>query len=273
MIPEDTGVMDLQKEYDNRGKVPEAQAIIDRWRGDAAAFRLSHPVTELDLPYGPGERQAIDLFWPDAARTAPIALFVHGGYWAALDRTVFSHLAAGLLAHGVAVAMPSYDLCPAVSLETLVGQVRAAAAFLARRHGQAMLATGHSAGGHLAAMLLATDWTAHGLPRGTIRAALPISGLFDLQPLLSTTVNGPLQLDLGTARRLSPIHLPAPGLRIHAVVGGEEGAEYTRQSRSIAEAWAGTWEALPGENHFSIVRHLADPASALVATALRLAST
>lgn len=264
--------MDLQAEYDNRGKVPEYPAILEGWRRDAAVFRVAHPVAELDVSYGPGARQAIDLFWPDAGRAAPIALFVHGGYWAAMDRTVFSHLAQGPLAHGVAVAMPSYDLCPQVDLPTLVGQVRAAAAFLARRHGRAMLAMGHSAGGHLAAMLLATDWGAHGLPRGTVRAALPISGLFDLAPLLHTTVNGPLGLDEAGARALSPLYMPAPRLRLHAAVGGEEGAEYTRQSRSIAEAWGGSWEALAGMNHFTVVTPLTDPGSALVRTALGLLS-
>jgi arylformamidase len=266
----DARAMDMQAEYDNRAKVPEFQDILDGWRRDAAAFRSSHPVAELDVPYGPGARQALDVFWPDASRAAPIALFVHGGYWAMLDRSVFSHLAAGLLAHGVAVALPSYDLCPQVSLQTLVGQVRASAAFLARRHGRALLATGHSAGGHLAAMLLATDWPAHGLPRGTVRAALPISGLFDLLPLLQTTVNGPLGLDEATAHRLSPIHMPSPGLPIHAVVGSTEGLEYTRQSRAIAEAWGGTWEAAEGANHFTVVMPLADPDSALARKALAM---
>ena len=262
--------MTMQAEYDNRGKVPDSPAIIEGWRRDAAQFRAAHPVAELDLAYGPGPRQAIDVFWPDAARAAPLAVFVHGGYWAAMDRTVFSHFAAGLLARGVAVAMPSYDLCPQVSLATLVGQVRAAAAFMARRHGRAVLALGHSAGGHLAAMLLATDWGQHGLPRGTVSAALPISGLFDLLPLLETTVNGPLGLDAAAARALSPLFMPKPGLPLHAVVGGEEGAEYARQSRSIAEAWGGSWEAMPGANHFSVVEPLADPDSALVRAACRL---
>ncbi len=262
--------MDMQAEYDNRGKVPDADAIIAAWHRDAAQFRVAHPVAELDLAYGPGERQAIDLFWPDAGRAAPLAIFVHGGYWQMMHRTVFSHLAAGLLARGVAVAMPSYDLCPQVSMATLVGQVRAAAAFLARRHGRSMVAIGHSAGGHLAAMLLATDWSQHGLPRATVRAALPISGLFDLEPLLETTVNSPLHMDRATARALSPVHMASPGLPLHAVVGGEEGAEYTRQSRSIAEAWGGTWEALPGMNHFTIVTPLTDPNSRVVQTVLRM---
>jgi arylformamidase len=133
-----------------------------------------------------------------------------------------------------------------------------------------MLATGHSAGGHLAAMLLATDWAAHGLPAGTVKSALPIAGLFDLPPLTHTSVNNALGLDEAEARRLSPLFLPSPGLPIHAVVGGLEGAEYTRQAGSIAHAWGGTWEAAEGMNHFTVVSPLADPSSPLVAAALRL---
>jgi arylformamidase len=262
--------MDLEAEYNNRAKVPNNADIREGWARDAAAFREGHPHSELDLAYGPGERQALDLFWPGAAREAPLAMFVHGGYWQALDRKMFSHLARGLLAHGVAVAMPSYDLCPNVTLSVLVEQVRDAAAFLARRHGRAMLASGHSAGGHLAAMLLATDWRSRGLPAGTVKAALPISGLFDLPPLTHTTVNHALGLDEAEARRWSPVFLPSPRLPIHAVVGGTEGAEYTRQSQKIAEAWSGTWEAVDGQNHFTVVGPLADPGSPLVARALTL---
>ena len=136
-----------------------------------------------------------------------------------------------------------------------------------------MLATGHSAGGHLAAMLLATDWAARGLPRPAIRAALPISGLFDLPPLTHTTVNDALGLDEAEARRLSPLFLPRPDGVLHAVVGGEEGIEYTRQSRSIAEAWGGTWEALPARNHFTVVEPLGEPGSELVRAALKLERT
>ena len=262
--------MDLQAEYNNSGKVPNAPEIRAAWIRDAAAFRSSHPYADLGLSYGPTPRQALDLFWPGALREAPLAVFVHGGYWQLLDRSVFSHLAKGLLAHGVAVALPSYDLCPTVPMAVVVEQVRDAAAFLARRHGRPMLAIGHSAGGHLAAMLLATDWAARGLPAGTVKAALPISGLFDLPPLTHTTVNDALGLDEAEARRLSPLFLPPPGLPIHAVVGATEGAEYTRQTRSIAEAWGGTWEPAEGANHFTVVEPLADPGSTLVATALRM---
>lgn len=265
--------MDLQAEYDNRAKVPDAAEIVAGWERDAAAFRASHPHSELGLAYGPTPRQALDLFWPGPARDAPVAMFVHGGYWQRLDRSLFSHLARGLLAHGVAVALPSYDLCPAVSLGALVEQVRDAAAFLARRHGAGMLAIGHSAGGHLVAMLLATDWAARGLASPAVAAALPVSGLFDLPPLTHTTVNDALGLSEAEARRLSPLFLPRPAGRLHAVVGGEEGVEYTRQSRSIAEAWGGSWESLGGRNHFTVVAPLVDPESGLVKVAIKLLSS
>ncbi|MCW3473510.1 alpha/beta hydrolase [Limobrevibacterium gyesilva] len=255
---------DNEAEYNNRAKVPEHPAIMAGWARDAAAFRAAQAHAELDLSYGPTPRQAMDLFWPGATHDAPIALFIHGGYWQALDKSMFSHLARGLLAHGVAVAVPSYDLCPQVTLTELTEQLRDAVAFLHRRHARRLLATGHSAGGHLAAMLMATDWPARGLPADLVPAGLPISGLFDLPPLMRTSVNAALRLDEAEARRLSPMFMPHPGGRIHAIVGADEGAEYLRQSRGIAEAWGGTWEALPGHNHFTIVGQLADPGSAMV---------
>jgi arylformamidase len=262
--------MDLQAEYDNGAKVPSYPAIAERWLCEAASFRATHPHAELGLSYGPGERHALDLFWPSTRRDGPLAVFVHGGYWQRSHRLAFSHLAQGLLTHGVAVAMPSYDLCPSVSLATLIEQVRDSVAYLHHRLGRRFLATGHSAGGHLAAMLMATDWPAHGAPAGLVPASMPISGLFDLEPLTATSVNLALGLDVAEARRLSPVLMPAPGGHIHALVGGDEGCEYTRQSRSIAEAWGGTWASLPGEHHFSIVEQLQDPGSAMVAKALEL---
>ena len=260
--------MDLEAEYDNSGKVPDAPAIVAGWQRDAAAFRAAHRFADLGLPYGPTPRQTMDVFWPDGARTAPLALFIHGGYWQRMDRADFSHLAAGLLGHGVAVAMPSYDLCPAVRIGEIVAQMRAAAAFLFHRHGRRLLAIGHSAGGHLAAMLLATDWPARdpALPADLVHAALPISGLFDLAPLLHTQVNDAVRMDAAEAAANSPLGL-RPNGRVHAVVGGTEGTEYTRQSRSLAEAWGGSWEAVPGANHFTVVMSLAAPDSALVARA------
>jgi pimeloyl-ACP methyl ester carboxylesterase len=145
------------------------------------------------------QQAALDLFWPDAVRQGPVVVFVHGGYWQRSHRLAFSHLAQGLLAHGVAVAMPSYDLCPGVTLSQLVEQVRDSVAFLHRRLGRRFLATGHSAGGHLTTMLMATDWRARGVPDGIVPAGMPISGLFDLEPLIQTTVNTAVGLDAAEA--------------------------------------------------------------------------
>ncbi|MCX7381804.1 MAG: alpha/beta hydrolase [Alphaproteobacteria bacterium] len=251
----------LEAEYNNTLKVPEAGAIAAAWVRDASAFRAAHDHAEFGVAYGPSERQAMDIFWPGTARTGPLAMFIHGGYWQRLDRSFVSHFAAGLNAHGVAVAMPSYDLCPQVSLADLTGQLRAAARFLHARHGRLDLAIGHSAGGHLAAMLLASL---------LVPAAMPISGLFDLRPLVHTTVNDGVRFDRAEAWRLSPLALPRPPGRLHALVGGAEGGEYANQSRRLARAWGGAWRVLAGHDHFTIPGDLARPDSAMVEAALRL---
>lgn len=265
--------MDLEAEYNNRARVPEHPALIAGWQRDAAAWRAACPRAELDLAYGPGEREKLDLFHPGAGDGAPLVLFIHGGYWKALDRSFASHCARGLNLRGVAVAVPSYDLCPAVPIARIVEQMRAAAAFLWRRHRRPILAAGHSAGGQLAAMLLATDWPAldPALPDGLVHAALPISGVFELEPLLATSVAEGLNLTPDTARALSPRFLSRPGRPIHCVVGGAESGEYIRQSRDMAAAWGGSFEALPGADHFRVIAPLADADSPLAQHAERLA--
>ncbi len=267
--------MDLEAEYDNRARVPEHPAHLAGWQRDAAAWREACPRAELALPYGGRERERLDLFHPAAeAGDAPIAIFVHGGYWQALDRSFASHCARGLNLRGVAVAVPSYDLCPAVPLAAIVAQMRQAVAFLHRRTGRRMLAIGHSAGGHLAAALLATDWRGidPGFPPDLVRAALPISGVFEIAPLLATRIGTALQLTPAQARDLSPRFAAPPGLPIHCLVGGAESGEFLRQSREMAEAWGGHFEAAPGADHFTVIAPLADPGSELVAHATRLAS-
>ena len=265
--------MDLQVEYDNRARVPEHPEILAGWARDAASFRATWAEAELGLAYGPGERERLDLFRPGPGPSWPVALFVHGGYWQALDRSAFSHMARGMLAHGVAVAVPSHDLCPSVPLGRIVEQIRAAAAFLYRRLGRRILATGHSAGGHLTAMLMATDWRAMdpALPPDLVPAGLPISGIFELEPLLPTTIATALQLTPPEARALSPRFLPCPGGALHVVVGGAESAEFLRQSRDFAIAWGGHFEVLADRNHFTVLDPLTDPASPLVACVAALA--
>jgi arylformamidase len=265
--------MNLEAEYNNRARVPDHPRHIEGWARDAAAWRAACPQAELGLAYGPGEREKLDLFLPGDAADAPLALFIHGGYWKALDRSFASHCARGPNGRGIAVAVPSYGLCPSVSIATIVDQMRAAALFLWRQRRQRMLAMGHSAGGHLAAMLLATDWAALDptAPPDLVHAALPISGVFELAPLLSTSVAEGLNLTAETAQALSPRYLPCPARPLHCLVGGEESAEYLRQSRDMAMAWGGRFEASPGADHFTVIAPLADPDSGLSRTAEQLA--
>jgi arylformamidase len=262
--------MDLEADYNNRARVPEHPAILAAWQRDAAAWREACPRVTLGLAYGAGERERLDLFGPEEP-AAPLALFIHGGYWKALDRSFVSHCARGLNGRGVAVAVPSYDLCPAVTIGAIVEQMRECCAMLWRLRGQRILAMGHSAGGQLAALLLATDWPARGLPAGLVRAALPVSGVFELEPLLATSVAEGLRLTPETARALSPRFLPSPGRPIHCVVGGAESDEYLRQSRDMAAAWGGSFAAIPGANHFTVLAPFADPASDVVLRAESLA--
>lgn len=253
--------MNLEAEYNNRARVPGHPAIIAGWMRDAEAFRTAHPPET--LTYGPGLRERMDLFLPADIRG--VAMFFHGGYWQAMDRSAVSHCAAGLLARGVAVACPSYDLCPAVPLGRIVEQAEAAARALHARLGRPMVVSGHSAGGHLAAMLLAR------LPARMVAAAVPISGLFWLEPLIPTSINLALGFDAPAARALSPALLPSPGRTLHTVVGGAESDEFLRQSAEFAALWGGTSEALPGLDHFTILSPLPDAQHPLTMSVARLA--
>ncbi|MBR0683125.1 alpha/beta hydrolase fold domain-containing protein [Roseomonas eburnea] len=265
--------MDAEAEYNNRARVPDSAAIIARWMRDAATFRTTWASKRLDVRYGDTEPERLDLFLPEAGGPCPLALFIHGGYWQALDRTSVSHFARGLLLRGVAVAVPSYGLCPAVPLATIVEQMRRAAAVLCMTTRQRMLAVGHSAGGQLSALLQATDWPgfAQGLPTGIVPAALPISGVFELEPLLPTSIARALNLTPEAAHALSPRWLPPPGGELHTVVGGAESPEFLRQTRDFAAAWGGTAEEIPLANHFTVLDPLTDPDHPLSARAADMA--
>jgi arylformamidase len=250
--------VDYVGEYDNRARVPEHPAHFAAWAQDSADWRAEHP--PLDLAYGTGEREHVDLF--EAAGSGPAVLYIHGGYWQAMDRASSSVCARGLNLAGVSVGVAGYDLCPAISIAGIVAQMRAAARALSNHTGKPLVVAGHSAGGHLAACLLALE--------PEVRAACSISGLFDLRPLIGTPLNKALALDEAEAVRQSPLFwAPPQGKVLDAFVGGAESGEYHRQSRSIVEAWgeAGTkarYEAVAGANHFTVLAPLADPDSAMV---------
>jgi arylformamidase len=270
-----TGDVDYEVEYNNRARVPENPAIIAGWAKDAAAYRERH--VPRSIPYGPGARHRIDFFSGD--REGPVVVFIHGGYWQALDSSFFSHLAGGLNAHGISVAIPSYDLCPSVTVDDIIQQMRAASRALARL-GQPLVMSGHSAGGHLAACMLATDWPAFdaSLPENPVVAAYTISGLFDLGPLVDTSINKAMGLDHAAATAASPLFWNAPVRgSLDAVVGENESAEYFRQSRTIVERWSAVGMAtrfgtVPAANHFTAIAPLADPDSPMVLRLKQLAT-
>ncbi|MDQ2953447.1 MAG: alpha/beta hydrolase [Pseudomonadota bacterium] len=267
--------IDYEVEYNNRARVPEHAAIFERWQKEAAAYRdeaSREKRAELGLSYGPSQRQTLDIFAARDAAKAPLALFIHGGYWRSLEPRIFSHMARGLNARGIGVAVAGYDLCPQVKIGQIIEQVRQATLLLHRRFNKRITVYGHSAGGHLAACLLATDWKALDpkAPADLVLAAYAISGVFDLAPLIGISMNQDLRLDEQQARAASPIFWPPPtGGRLDAVVGGLESSEFLRQSHIIAEAWRQSgaetrYEAVPRANHFTVIDPLADANSEMV---------
>src|SRR6201984_647563 len=244
-------------EYNNRVRVPENPALMAGWARDAAAYCAQ--CSPRVMSYGPSARHKIDFFAGDTE--GPIVVFIHGGYWQALDGSSFSHCARVLKIHCIGCAVPTYDLCPAVTVENIIEQMRAATCALAKL-GQRLVISGHSAGGHLAACMLATRWPAvdAALPQDLVIAAYAISGLFDLIPLVGTSINKALRLDDASAKAVSPrFWTPPRGAGLDAVVGERESAEYFRQSRSIVEQWGGAGVATQfglaaAANHFTRTR-------------------
>ena len=276
--------IDYETEYNNRARVPEHAEIFLRWAREAESYRadlLKAGRAELELAYGDTPRQTLDLFFPQSADQAPLAMFVHGGWWRSLESSSFSQMARGLNTRGIAVAVAGYDLCPIVTIADIVDQIRRACAFLWQRYGRRMLVYGHSAGGHLTACMVATNWQSlyPKAPADLVPAGYAISGIFDLSPLTGISVNQDLRLDAESAHRLSPLFWPLPpGRTLDAAVGALESDEFKRQSQSIVEAWrrAGAqtrYDEVAGVNHFTVIDALADPQSAMVARVAELAQS
>lgn len=276
-------ITDLEAEYDNRARVPEHPQILERWLKEASDYReecLSENRATLDIPYGPDGRHTYDLFKAvrDAVPAQKMALFIHGGYWRALDKSYFSHVTRSLTARGFDVASTNYRLCPTVTVSDIIEDVRAVAQHLYKTHGRKIVPYGHSAGGHLVSSLLATDWTTYGLPEDLTDAGMVVSGLYDLTPLLSISVNEDLHLDENSARAASTQFWPDISIRDLAIVaGGDETAAFVGQSTGLHDEWAEkcekvTLDIVDGANHFTIVDPLADPHSPMSRRLAELAS-
>ena len=269
-------------QYDNRSRVPEAATVLlPRW-AEASALSRNRMTCLLDEPYGDAPGETLDVF-PARAPGAPVLVFIHGGWWRALDKSDHSFVAPSFVQAGAMVVVPNYSLCPVVTIEQIALQTTRALAWAwrnAARFGGArsrIVVVGHSAGGHLAAMLLACRWktVADDLPPRLVHGALSISGLFDLEPVRQTPfLAADLQLTPAAVRRLSPAFFPRPRGPLAALVGGLESEEFIRQNQLIRDQWGPSTvpvcEVLPGLNHFTVLHDLVDPAGRAHQHALRL---
>jgi len=266
---------ELDAAYDNSAAVTDSAAWLAQWAARSAALRARQPEL-LDLPYGPGDRTRLDIF-RCGQNNAPLFVFVHGGYWQRNSKAVFSCMAEGLLAHGVDVALPGYTLAPEASLTQIVGEIRAAIRWL-RNDGAALnvaqgrlMASGWSAGGHLAASCL-------DMPE--VNAVLAISGIHDLAPVAACHLNDALRLLPGEIASLSPINnlsrrTSGKSTPLALAWGTHELPELQRQSGAFARACAAVSRPcvtapIVGANHFTILQELVRPDGALTALALDL---
>src|SRR3954471_14747529 len=274
--------IDYEVEYNNRARVPEHPQIFERWVREGAAYRneaTKEGRAEIGLKYGPSPRQTIDIFRPRGGGSGPLVLFIHGGYWRSLEPSSFSQVARGMNAHGVTVAVSGYDLVPQITIGQIIEQTQAACLHLWKKLGQRIMVSGHSAGGHLAACMMATDWKKldASAPADLAPVGYAISGLYDLEPLLHLATNADFKLDAAEARRISPLFWPVvKGRVLDAVVGAAESSEFLRHSKTIADGWREKgvetrYEALPGMNHFTVCDAMTDPTSAMTKRLVELA--
>lgn len=270
----------LDAEYNNSEKVPDAADKLQKYADMSAELR-SQLAGRLGVAYGPDQEEVLDIFpaleaAKGPASPAPIQVFIHGGYWMKMTKDDFSYVARAFAPKGCATVVINYALIPAVGMDELVRQCRAALAWTHRNAASIggdpdrIFISGHSAGGHLVAMMMATDWLEFDdlsptLPRDLIKGGCGISGLYDLEPIRLCYLNEVLTLTGIEAARNSPVQMkPGGSGKLLLTVGGEEGPEYRRQSEDLAAAWRGHGvdvevAVLEKQNHFTIVEQLSDP--------------
>lgn len=269
------------REYNARAMVPDHARYFERWSQLSARARGTM-TCYLDREYGPAPGERLD-FFPARKGDGSVLMFIHGGYWRSLDKADFSWLAPAFIDAGVSLAVVNYDLCPKVTVEEIVRQMLRASSWLylhAEEYGadcDRLHVAGHSAGGHLTAMMMCALWPVLDarLPRDLFKGGLAISGLYDLRPLvMADFLNVDLRLDEAAALKVSPAFMP-PATRAPIVtcVGGAESSEFKRQNAFLAERWRSAVAAdvaMPGHNHFSVMDELGNHSSALFAGARRM---
>ena len=273
----------LDAQYNNRARVSGALGILGRWAKASAAARDGSPGKVLDVAYGDGPNETLDIF-PCTTPGAPVLFFIHGGYWRALDKSDHSFVAPAFVARGATVVVPNYALCPSVTIEDIVLQMVRALAWTWRHIAQyggdptRIGVVGHSAGAHLAAMLLSCRWKQVGddLPSLPFAGALAISGLYDLEPVrLTPFLKDDLRITPSQVTRASPAFFPRPKAgKLFAVAGGDESEEFLRHNQLIRDQWGPTavpvCETVSGTDHFTVLETLVEPQSRLHDLALRL---
>lgn len=259
----DPAALDLDRDYQNGAFIPGSEDLPQRLAAAALSFRQALGArARLGLAYGPGPRQALDLFLPDAPPRG-LMVFVHGGYWHLFGRESWSHLAAGALARGWACAMPSYTLAPQARIAQMTAEIATAITRAAAEVAGPVVVTGHSAGGHLAARMACADQSV------AVARVVPISPLAELWPLRHTAMQADLRIDAAEALQESPArHALRAGVQAHVWVGGQERPAFLWQARTLSESWACPWTVEAGRHHFDIIDGLLQPESPLMRACL-----
>ncbi|MEQ1807548.1 MAG: alpha/beta hydrolase [Burkholderiaceae bacterium] len=259
----------LDRQYNNRALVPEHGEIFERW-SRASALAREKSVCQIDLRYASGPNETLDVFVP-RIENAPILVFIHGGYWRSLDKRDVSFVAPSFVQDGAMVVVPNYALCPAVTIDEMTLQLVRSIEWVYRHAASygadpaRIVVVGHSAGGHLAAMMLSCLWSkvARDLPADLVKSAMAISGMFDLEPIRHTPfLMNDLRLTADSALRLSPATFPTPRGVLHVTVGAQESDEFLRQSDLIRSRWGEAsvpvCERIAQTNHFTVLHDFAD---------------